>query len=303
MNNRQQILERLRQQSIQNRSHALIEQEKNRSAISPPITAAGASSSGGGSLGCLPLGGLMMTTVPLSIGPPSDKIIKIFLSEVGTENGETVYASSFQTIFGFNWLKVSFNSDNNNWEFSTIAPNFLGKEKVEGYQQTLIATSTELFNDEWETERPGDEFGSSPGGEFNCNWRYCITFPNITTTAQPMWDEIPLSEPPNKYVPTPGIFWSPENSSWIYTILKPGGPIDIELGGTRTDLPIGTFDIGEGEVITINEGVCDVEPLPPLEDIELSGGLGGGDLGGADLGGGDLGGGDLGGGDYEGGRL
>jgi len=210
---------------------------------------------------CQPPGGLTVTA-DLSIFESG--ILKFFLSEIGTENEETVYATSYggsergQELNG--WFKVAWNSDTSLWEFSQI----FSEDGV--IQQQLIATSADLYNGVWTMlieEFP--PIGTSQGEEFSCDWRYCFNVSGDTFSVNPgyspIWSEIPLTEPPNGYFSinegTP-IFWSTGATSWFYA----EGEGVLLSGGTRDALPIGSFNIDTGTTLTISSGVCEVTPLP-----------------------------------------
>ena len=220
--------------------------------------------SGGGETpsdeGCLPLGGLMLT-LDLS-GDFGGGIVKLFLSEIGTENGKTLYLTSTGGNFGDNeygvWYKVAWDSDTNLWKFNQI------QSQNSEIQEILFATSPDLYNSEWTiVAEQFPPLSSSPGSEFNCDWRYCTIASgdlfSINPGYTPAWVDIPLTEPPNAYSPLGEgdvIVWSDDDSSWVVdrTIL---------IGGTRDALPIGSFDIS-GDTLTINSGICAVEPLPVI---------------------------------------
>ena len=210
---------------------------------------------------CQPPGGLMFTLDLIEFGGGT---IKGFLSEVGTENGQTVYATSVSITSGSSeseiWIKVGWNSDTSLWEFSQI---FSEDGDV---QQVVIATSPDLYNDDWTMIEEFPPIETSQGEEFSCDWRYCINISGGTVSFNPgylpLWSGIPLTEPPNAYTAivedTNPIVWSTGDTSWFY--LGSGG---IELsGGTIDTLPIDSFDIGSGYTLTISSGVCEVSTLP-----------------------------------------
>lgn len=260
MEDRQTILEKLRQQSLYARAQVLSEQARNRSSLAPIVPSAAGAAGGGSNDGCRPLGGLTLTLG--SNDGPMDSIGKIFLSEIGTENGKTLYLAYSSgnergSEYG-NWFKVAWDSDTNLWKFSTI---YSQDGETGG---SLLATSSTLYNNTWTmVDERFPPIGSSSGIEFNCNWRYCATVSgdgfSFTSSVGAYWLDIPLTEQPNAYSLGEGdlIFWSTEDSSWVIdrTIL---------IGGTRDALPIGSFDIS-GDTLTINSGICTVEPAPTPE--------------------------------------
>ena len=127
----------------------------------------------------------------------------------------------------------------------------------------IAATSPELYTDEWNIVDEIAPSNSSPGEEFLCEWRYCYTETEEGyINVQPFmsaWNEIPLTEFPNLFIPLEGggdpLFWSPEDQSWVTGFEEP-----ILLGGTREELPLGSFDIGDGRTLTISAGVCSISP-------------------------------------------
>lgn len=257
MNQRQQLLEQIRRESIQKRAQALREAAQ-RQAFNAPIAAAGATGSGsGGRGGCLPAGGVMLTFDGSIFDIEGS--FRVFLAEDGVENDRPVYTSQAIekdgteiTSFG---LRVRWNGSL--WEFI-----FLQGEGGELFSY-IAATSPELYTDEWNTVEDIAPSNSSPGEEFLCEWRYCQTVTGEGyINVQPFmsaWNEIPLTEFPNIFLPLDGrvdpIFWSPEDQSWVTGFEEP-----IILGGTREELPIGSFDIGFGRTLTISAGVCSISP-------------------------------------------
>ena len=88
MNQRQQLIEQIRQQSVQARAQALREAAKNQANNSPIAAAAGAASGGGrrAETQCLPLGGVMIS-VDFGDGTYSRNV----LTESGTLNEQPQY--------------------------------------------------------------------------------------------------------------------------------------------------------------------------------------------------------------------
>lgn len=219
---------------------------------------------GSGGLRCEPLGGLKVN-LDLSGFVSEESFGSFFISEQGIENGKTFYLSYDKEIDGENeyesWAKIAWNNKTSLWEFTQY--DF---DNGEIQYQGAVATSTSLYNDEW-TMLEGDfpPIGTSSGSEFSCDWRYCLTISSgdgysFSGSAVPAWIEVPLNESPNAYLSFGGgfqIFWSFEDSSWV--VITDEDP--ILLGGTRKDLPTGTFDLGGG-TLTLNPGICAVEPIP-----------------------------------------
>ena len=249
-----------RQARLQWEHELLLEQARKR--FNMIVMTGGAAGGGGGSdSGCLPPGGLMLT---LDLSIFEQGTIKVFLSDIGIKNGKTLYATAQTGSEGGqefkSWSVVSWNNDTSLWEFIQYYA-----ENGEIADQQTVATSADLYNSEWAMlteEFP--QVRTSPGTEFSCDWRYCVTFNgdgfSLNSSAYASWDEISLAEPPNVYSlgEAGSVFWSPEDSSWV--AIPDETP--ILLGGTRDALPTGTIDLGGGVTVTINTGVCEVEPPP-----------------------------------------
>jgi hypothetical protein len=255
MNGRQQLVEQIRQQSIQKRAQALREAARNQ-ANNVPI--AGAVGGGGGRRvpsGCLPPGGLMLTFDLIDF----EGTFRIFLAEDGVENDRPVYISQVTGKEGTEIFSIGFRArwNGNLWELIQFEE---GRE--EPYSE-IAATSPELYADEWNIVSDIIPFSSSPGEEFLCEWRYCATITEEgytgINTLLPAWFEIPLTEFPNGFFFLgKGVqaFWSPEDQSWV----SEGNEGFVLLGGTRESLPLGTFQIGDGKTLTISAGVCSISP-------------------------------------------
>jgi hypothetical protein len=259
MNQRQRLIEQIRQQSIQKRAQALREAARNQ-ANNVPI--AGAVASGGGRRvpsGCLPPGGLMLT---LDLSGFLGGTGRFFLAEDGVENGRPAYLTQnffdegkeegpFRVIFRVSWSGTL-------WELRSF---FFEGDNLDF--EDFLATSPELYASEWTSKEPGfPPVSSSPGEEFLCAWRYCITKTEEGFIGiQPLiagWFEIPLTEFPNVFfslVEGAPIIWSPEEQGWVTGFEEP-----VLLGGTREALPLGSFDNGFGQTLTISAGVCSIPP-------------------------------------------
>jgi hypothetical protein len=257
MNPRQQLVEQIRQQSIQARAQALREAAQRQFSNAP---IAGAASGGGrrAETQCLPLGGVMLT---LTGGYYSNRL---FLAEDGVENGRPAYVTQaffdeggeegpIRIIYRVSWSGTF-------WELRTF---FFEGDTLDF--EDLLATSPELYASEWFLEEPNFlPASSAPGEEFLCDWRYCTTVAEGGFTAiqplLPVWLEIPLTEFPNVFFflgEGAPIIWSPEDQSWV----SEGYEGFVLLGGTRESLPLGTFQIGTNEAFTINAGVCSIPPF------------------------------------------
>ena len=254
MNQRQQLLEQIRRESIQKRAQALREAAQ-RQAFNAPIAAAGASGSGsGGRGGCLPAGGVMLTFDSIDF----EGTFRIFLAEDGVENDRPVYIS--QSIGEENSEDFSFGL-RARWNGSLWELIFFEEGGEEPFSE-IAATSPELYADEWNIVGDIIPFSSSPGEEFLCEWRYCYTETQtdfiLVQAFLPSWSEISLTEFPNLFIPFgegDPLYWSPGVQSWVIGFEEP-----IILGGTREELPLGSFDIGFGRTLTISAGICSISP-------------------------------------------
>lgn len=266
MNGRQQLIEQIRQQSIEKRAQALREAARNQ-ANNAPIAAAGASSSGRGrKTQCLPLGGLSVSYI---IDP--DGLPKFFLPETGTLNGKPLYqnvsyyfGSEEEELFRF-ILQVSWNGSL--WELAQI-------EKADNtvVNTELIATSPDIYSPDWTIIVENTEItniSSEPGETFDCSLRYCFTIsePGFTSIYSPLayWEGVPAVGFPIVFsslgegLPA---FWDDQESAWLTIIYGNEGEQILSLGGTREQLPIGQFALVGDAVLTISSGICSFTPPP-----------------------------------------
>jgi len=268
MNGRQQLIEQIRQQSIQKRAQALREAARNQ-ANNAPIAAAGASSSGGGrraEVQCLPLGGLSVSFI---IDP--DGLPKFFLPETGTLNGKTLYQNvsyydeeekkPFRFIFQVSW-------NGSLWELA-----FIEKEGDTVVNTELFATSPDIYSPDWtiiiEENTEVINISSESGETFDCSLRYCFTIsePGFIETYSPIavWQGVPATGFPIAFSPFfegETVFWDDLESSWLTLVFLNEGEQIVSLGGTREQLPIGQFDLGDGKVLAISSGICSSTPPP-----------------------------------------
>jgi len=263
MNGRQQLIEQIRQQSIEKRAQALREAAQRQFSNAP---IAGASSSGGRrpvEPGCLPLGGVMLSADFFGA------YIKIFLTESGTLNEQPQYLALFysedpdQTFLRISWT-------GSEWALGQV---FISDGD---YNEFDFAFSPTLFSIAWQSEGPLP-FVTSPGEEFDCSWRHCFVTNGgggaFTIGLSPAWIDVPLTEAPNAYISVEdegtNIFWDEKDLVWI--IEGPDeGQLSLLPGGTREQLPIGQFAIFDDLVLTISSGVCTfTPPVPPPPPVDL----------------------------------
>jgi hypothetical protein len=256
MNERQQLVEQIRQQSVQARAQALKEAAQRQFSNAP---VAGAAASGGGRRpSCLPIGGVTVTTTIPDF--PYNTTLVLLFAESGQEGGRPRYVSEILVLdpdpasFAFT---ITWDVAESKWYLKTT-------------DGSDIASAPDLFSTEWEmlSEFFPPISNTTQGRDFLCEWRYCFTEQEVGFSAKgsptACWfGGAPLSGFPNAFqsLDGGGIFWSDEDSSWIG-----GFGLDfVLLGGTREAPPIGTFNISEELVLTIEAGYCDSQPpLPPL---------------------------------------
>jgi len=257
MNSRQQLLEQIRQQSIQKRAQALREAAQ-KAVFNTPIV--GASGSGSGSRsGCLPAGGVSLTIqVDGSVA-----IFKVFLyPENAIINDRPVYLS--QSSFNeFEKGYIYYLSYQISWNGIQWELNLIGKENDTIDFQELLATSSELYSTDWTIDDIKDITvieSTVPGEEFSCDWRYCTTTNEgsdyvAVAPLIPGWYNIEFDQYPNTFIgiELPEISWDEKDSSWVTV---DNNDEIVLLGGSRTQLPIGTFDLGNDTLFTIQQGVC-----------------------------------------------
>jgi len=261
MNGRQQLIEQIRQQSIQKRAQALREAAQRQFSNAP---IAGASSSGGGRRAetqCLPLGGVMITV----IAPGGMDYSRLFLAESGTLNEQPQYLALFysedpdQTFLRISWT-------GSEWALGQV---FAINGTID--DENDFAFSPTLLSSAWQNMSPFS-FATSPGEEFDCSWRHCFAISgdlfNATYGLAAAWIGIPLTEAPNAYAPGQegfSIFWNENDLAWLL-LDSTGDQISILPGGTREQLPIGQFAIVDDIVLTISSGVCTfAPPVPPVD--------------------------------------
>jgi surface protein len=259
MNGRQQLIEQIRQQSIEKRAQALREAAQRQFSNAP---IAGAVLGGGGRKAqCLPLGGVM-----LSIDFGDGAYNNLFLTESGTLNGQPQYlvllASEGNSQF---FVRISWTGSQ--WALSQVLAI---NGTIDGEQD--FAFSPTLLSSAWSNGQD-IEYVTTPGEEFDCSWRHCFAVSGdlfaATLSLAATWIGIPLTEAPNAYTSAAlgmeglNIFWDEQSLGWI--IEGPDeGDLSLLPGGTREQLPIGQFAIFDDLVLAISSGVCTFAPPIPL---------------------------------------
>jgi surface protein len=258
MNGRQQLIEQIRQQSIEKRAQALREAAQRQFSNAP---IAGAVLGGGGRKAqCLPLGGVM-----LSIDFGDGAYNNLFLTESGTLNGQPQYlvllASEGNSQF---FVRISWTGSQ--WALSQVLAI---NGTIDGEQD--FAFSPTLLSSAWSNGQD-IEYVTTPGEEFDCSWRHCFAVSGdlfaATLSLAATWIGIPLTEAPNAYTSAAlgmeglNIFWDEQSLGWI--IEGPDeGDLSLLPGGTREQLPIGQFAIFDDLVLAISSSVCTFAPPSP----------------------------------------
>jgi hypothetical protein len=280
MNQRQQLLEQIRQQSIQKRAQALREAAQ-RQANNAPIAnaAAGASSGGGGArrATCTELDGLTMTWKSPERELGFTLIQRVFLPYTGQdESGNATFGlvtdrfTSDRRQGGEFIVRVSKSGDQ--WLLEFV------QASIEGTQVDVVAQSSDLYEGwiglEYEDEGQILQDITATCGDQTYR-RLCITtqfdYPfgsTYTTISGGVETIIPevSEEYPYGYggIDRPSFSWDSKFGAWEVGWNK--------VAGTLADPPTGTF-----ENYTIVEGSCTGDvPTPPgptlvtTSDIQLS---------------------------------
>jgi hypothetical protein len=267
MNGRQRLIEQIRQQSIEKRAQALREAARNQ-ANNAPIAAAGASSSGGGrraEVQCLPLGGVMLSF----LNPFTEAYVRYFLTESGTLNGQPQYLALMLSGTSKKgdtqeFLRIRWNGSE--WVLSQVFIQY------SYFDENDFAFSPTLFSSAWQSEEDSVELTTSRGEEFDCSWRYCFVISGVgespfTYNFIPAWIDVALTEAPDAYIAGSALIAQEISIIWDTTDLTWFVPGDEEIfplpGGTREQLPIGSFTIYDDRTLTISSGICSFTP-PPL---------------------------------------
>lgn len=251
MNQRQRLLEQIRQQSIQKRAQALKEAAQ-RQANNAPIAnaAAGASSGGGGgSAQCPPSAG-----IGLYIEFPLDDDLfgvgLLPLDYLGQQDGKPSYGTSI--VPGLFSGQLQFDPEADQWRID-----------VNNGPDTFFTYSDQLVSSDWSEFNPPDlpiQIQQTTCG-FPDLGRYCVTLPADGTQIQPFaaWFGEPEDLP---------AFWNLAGFGIIGWLpaLDPEAPAGWSIisegelfipGGSQDQLPLGEFEIAPGFTIIIAEGTCD----------------------------------------------
>lgn len=256
MNDRQKILEQLRQQSVQARAQVLSEQVKDRSAISPPIpSAAGASGSGGS--GCDPERGIgVYITFDFGEDNPFGSLLKSLgrMEYQGVdEGGKPTYAATLiPETFG---VTLNYNYSVSKWEFTFIADDdfVYHSDALIGSNWTAINGSSAISRISTECGYPElpvyciDTSGISPTGDIGLVQPLPTWIGDQSVAeAPPIWNGVALT-----------FIWLPAlggPDGWFLTAGEEEGGV---LGGSINSLPLGEVPLGGSGSVTVSAGACE----------------------------------------------
>jgi hypothetical protein len=285
MNQRQRLLEQIRQQSIQKRAQALREAAQRQANNAPIANAAAGASSGGGRRGCTERDGLTMTwKSPWGVGPGFTFIQRVFLPYTGQDKSGNATFALVTDRYTFDGqddefiVRVSKSGDQ--WLLEFV------QASIEGTQVEVAAQSADLYEgwvglEEYQDKDKGrilQDITATCGDQ--TYRRLCITtqdsspFGTYTTITGGVESIIPeiSEEYPSGYggIDKVGLLWVSEFGAWTVYRTIVGEADDI------SQPPTGQFDTGRGQV-TIVEGSCTGDvPTPPeptlvtTSDIQLS---------------------------------
>jgi hypothetical protein len=244
MNDRQRILEQLRQQSLQARAQALYEQERRNRRSSPSATFAPGSISSG----CKPEKGIgMYLTINIEDGFGVIKALVRMEYQGDDEGGKPTYG--YTLIGGFAGATLNYDYGVGKWKF-TLFDDVVTDEY---YSDTLISSN-------WD----GVPSPDTPAAGFTtCGYRelptYCIDSELGLIQPLPTWFE---SQDENTEVPPIWsgflliFIWFPELGGPDGWFLSVGEEEDLIPGGSINELPLGEIPIGDGSV-TVSAGPCE----------------------------------------------
>jgi len=272
MNQRQQLIEQIRQQSIQKRAQALREAAQKQASNAPIAAAAGASSSGGGGQrGCTERDGLTLTWLSGDSDPgdPFKTIYqRVFLPYVGQdESGNAIFSQAAETtsyaISGITTvITAEVYKSGDQWLFALLVDS-----GGRGVAEVVIAQSPDLY----EGWTPVDNIFEISISEITAECgnqtykRLCITQVGDAATVvvnsiewfiPAVSEEYPIGYGSINDNDLP-IFWDFGESVWTVDGSTIEGSTDL------TQPPIGEFE-DFGTTTTIVEGQCTGEvPTPP----------------------------------------
>lgn len=269
MNQRQQLIEQIRQQSVQARAQALREAAKNQANNSPIAAAAGAASGGGRvQRGCTERDGLTMTW-EFTEGKDQPQLIiqRVFLPYTGLDTSGNATFGLVTDRFAFDTnvelLSLLVRKSGDQWLLEELATGSRGS------QIRVIAQSTDLYEgwiglaNEY-FEQTLENITATCGDQ--TYRRLCITsqfeapfgtFTNIVGGVEIIISEISEEYPAGYGGSKAYLFWDTKDGRWSIR-----GTI-IEDADDISQPPTGQFSI-EGEAVTIVEGQCTGEvPTPP----------------------------------------
>ena len=266
MNQRQRLLEQIRQQSIQKRAQALREAAQKQANNAPISAAAGASSGGGGRRGCTERDGITISWK--SPEPLEDNFTlfqRAFLPYTGPDrDGNATFGlvtDQYISDFGTSEISIKLRKSGDQWLLEIF------QSSPKGSQVTVIAQAPDLYEGwiglEFEDEGQILQDITAACGDQTYR-RLCITiqedstFGYITGGIESIIPQISEEYPAGYGGFDRGqVFWDTKASRWSI--------VDniIEDADDISQPPIGTFDTERGTA-TITEGSCTGEvPTPP----------------------------------------
>jgi len=252
MNQRQRLLEQIRQQSIQKRAQALKEAAQRQANNAPIAAAAGASSGGGGggNAQCPPSAGIgLYLEFPLFDDLFGVGILP--LDYLGQQDDKPSYGTSI--VPGLFSGQLQFDPESGQWRMD-----------VNNEDNIFSSYSDQLVSSDWsEFNIPGIPIQVQ---QTTCGFpdlgRYCITIPAFGVQAQPFpaWFGEPEGLPALWQLGFGIIGWLPAldpeaPAGWLVSVE------DVDEffipGGSQDQLPLGEFEIAPGFTMIIAEGACD----------------------------------------------
>jgi len=252
MNQRQRLLEQIRQQSIQKRAQALKEAAQRQANNAPIAAAAGASSGGGGggNAQCPPSAGIgLYLEFPLFDDLFGVGILP--LDYLGQQDGKPSYGASIVPVESES--RLQFDLEAGQWRVDFIN----GPDIFSTYSDQLVSSNWSEFNI---PDLPIQVQQTTCG--FPDLGRYCVTIPafGVQTQPFPAWFGEPEDLPAFWNLGFDIIGWLPTldpeaPAGWLVSV--DGADEFFIPGGSQDQLPLGEFEIATGFTIIIAEGACD----------------------------------------------
>ena len=263
MNQRQRLIEQIRQQSIRARANALREAAQ-RQVSNAPIAAAGASSGGGGARRCSETDGLTIQW-QFIIEDVSGLSQRAFLPYIGEdEAGNSVFELLIEDSLSSGTqeqVAMSIRRIDGEWTF------LISDLTAEGTVDNVAAQSASLYEG-WVISPESSEFyqnltvtcGDQTYRKLCTSVRNDdLTFSLSTTGVEwllPSEIDLPIAY---GALSQPILIWGEFfGAPGIWTLIEGG----ITIPGTLEEPPIGEWE-GEGLIFTSSAGLCDIQPIQP----------------------------------------